>query len=71
MEFIPKTLQGLVAHTVKCCSDKPDFVQSSLLPSDCEGGLGQNFPLFFIFCESPHLRCLLAKIKVMSLQWVS
>lgn len=55
MEFIPKTLQGLVAHTVKCCSDKPDFVQSSLLPSDCEGGLGQNFPIFLFSVKAPIL----------------
>lgn len=58
MEFLPKAMWGPVAHAVKCCSDKLDFVHPSLLPSDYEGGLGQNFPLFFLFFVKGPILCV-------------
>lgn len=48
MEFVPKAMRGPAAHTVKCCSDKLDFVHPFLLPSDCEGIF-----LFFYFLWKP------------------
>lgn len=55
MELVPKAVTGPVAHTVKYCSGKPDFVHPSLLPSDSAGGLSQNFPLFLFSVKAPIL----------------